>query len=268
MGQSLSASLGGDNAGEMPEFVKWYQFPTKGEYGDDPIFFTDGQIKTVREFGRSDRNVAWILEPHGLRPDPYLDALELEEYFGAILTFDMRYIHREKWWFYPYGGSWIHPHDWGLKEKSRLVSILGSQKNTTEGHKLRHAVRECYPDQIEDFGFDIYVPKLQALASFMYSIVIENSRQADYFSEKLIDCICLGTVPIYWGSPQIDTHFDMQGIITFQDIDELDEILLGLSIQDYAERLPAVGRNIETAKEYRCVEDQIFRMYPELFGAS
>lgn len=266
MDHSLSASLGGDNIGEAPEFVKWFPFPTKGEFGNDPIFFTDGQIKTVQRFGRSDHNIAWLLEPHGLRPGPYHDALEFEDYFGAVLTFDTRYTHRKKWRFYPFGGSWIHPQDWGLKNKSRVVSILASQKNTTEGHKLRHAVRDRYLDQIEDFGFGMQVPKLEAMGPFMYSVIIESCRQSDYFTEKLIDCISVGTVPIYWGSPRLNVRFDMRGIITFQNVDELEEILPNLSRQDYAERLPAIGRNMEQAKKYRCTEDWIFRMHPDLFS--
>ncbi|KKL14850.1 hypothetical protein LCGC14_2511510, partial [marine sediment metagenome] len=142
MGHSFSASLGDENVHEAPEFIRWIPEPIPNK----PIFFTDGQIKTVPKFGRSGHNVAWLLEPHGLRPDAYHDALEFEEYFGTVLTFDHRYLHREKWRFYPFGGSWIHLQNWGLREKTRIVSILASQKNTTEGHKLRHAVRYRYLD--------------------------------------------------------------------------------------------------------------------------
>ncbi len=263
MGHSLSASLGEENTHEAPEFIRW----VPDDAPNKTTFFTDGQIKTVSKFGRSDRNIAWLLEPHGLRPDAYHDALELEDYFGAVLTFDHRYLHREKWRFYPFGGSWIHPNDWGLREKTHIVSILASQKNTTEGHKLRHSVRYRYLDRIKSFGFGMRVPKLEALAPFMYSVIIESAREEDYFSEKLIDCICVGTVPIYWGSPKITDHFEAEGMIVFQDIDEIDQILVELSAEDYAARLPAIEKNIELAKQYRCAEDRIFRAYPDLFDS-
>jgi hypothetical protein len=43
--------------------------------------------------------------------------------------------------------------------------------------------------------------KAAALRDYMFSIVIENAQVGRYFTEKLIDAIALGTVPVYWGGP-------------------------------------------------------------------
>ena len=44
------------------------------------------------------------------------------------------------------------------------------------------------------------------------------------FSEKLLDAMAVGTIPVYWGCPEIDKFFDKNGIITFNTIEELKDI--------------------------------------------
>ena len=43
--------------------------------------------------------------------------------------------------------------------------------------------------------------------------VIENMREPNYFSEKLVDAVLCSTVPIYWGCPNLDRFVDPDGII-------------------------------------------------------
>ncbi len=42
--------------------------------------------------------------------------------------------------FLPFGSCWIEDVDHGVHDKSKLVSIIASNKNITIGHKLRHAI--------------------------------------------------------------------------------------------------------------------------------
>ena len=49
--------------------------------------------------------------------------------------------------------------------------------------------------------------KEDGLKSYKYSIIIENSSEVNYFTEKLIDACLLETVPIYWGAPNISEYF-------------------------------------------------------------
>ena len=49
----------------------------------------------------------------------------------------------------------------------------------------------------------------------MFSIVIENSIESDYFTEKLLDCFLTGTIPIYVGTKTTSEYFDTDGIIYF-----------------------------------------------------
>jgi hypothetical protein len=84
---------------------------------------------------------------------------------------------------------------------------------------------------------------------------VESSRMNDYFSEKLIDCFSMGTIPIYWGCDAVDDIFDPGGIIRFQSINELRNILKELSRFNYEARSVPIMRNLEIAKYYRVCED-------------
>ena len=57
--------------------------------------------------------------------------------------------------------------------------------------------------------------------------MIENGKYPEYVTEKLYDCIKLGTVPIYWGGEEAlrKMGFDIQGFIFFDSLEELEEIL-------------------------------------------
>jgi hypothetical protein len=111
----------------------------------------------------------------------------------------------------------------------------------------------------------MFIPsKVEGLKDYRYSVVVENTCQDWYFTEKIIDPLSQGCVPIYWGC-DVSQFFDMGGIITFESVDELKKILDNLSIQDYMSRMKAIRHNFTEAEKYRCAEDWIIRRYPDIF---
>jgi hypothetical protein len=248
---AFSASLGGENEHERPESVEWLREgpPT------NPSVFTDAHIKDAPDI--PGRKIAWILEPYELRSDPYMDAMRLEEHFDCVLTHDQYFANRECWLLYHYGGSWIHPSEWGMHPKTKEVSIIASEKVTTEGHNLRRQIADNFPLDVFGLGYNEIESKTTALKPYRFSVVVESSRMNDYFSEKLIDCLSMGTVPIYWGCEAVDAIFDPGGIIRFQSIKELRGIIESLSKFRYEARTDAIKRNIEIARQYRICEDNM-----------
>jgi len=61
-----------------------------------------------------------------------------------------------------------------------------------------------------------------------FSLVIENSREINYFSEKLLDCLLSRTVPVYFGCPNIRDYFDTRGwiLISSTNPDDVEQELL------------------------------------------
>lgn len=252
-----SATLSGERSGEGPIGFEWIAGP-----GGPVTFYTD--VCLEQAIGAPGRKVAWLLEPPW-KLAAYETIWRLREYFDYILTY-RAIAPEDKLLFYPLGGSWIK--DWGVFEKKELVSLMVSDKAESEGHKLRHLFANQWPlsDHTYGRGTRPVESKAEALRPYYYSIVVESWRGNWYFSEKLIDCLSQGTVPIYWGCPDIRRFFDVNGIISFETLSELDYILTYvISIEDYMERLPAIRHNLDLARAYTCAEDWIYRHYPFLF---
>lgn len=141
-----------------------------------------------------------------------------------------------------------------VPEKTRMASLIASAKNTLPGHKLRHEI-VARIGQV-GLGVDImgrgYRPiedKSEGLAPYRYSVVIENSREAGYFTEKLVDALLCDTVPIYWGAPDIASHFDASGMMICQSAQDIMDALAATSVTDYAARASAIQANHRLALE-------------------
>jgi len=272
--QGPSMSLGGENADEAPKLLRWER--VEGRLPHTPVaVFTDMCLDEVL-LSRSPTNIAILIEPAAFSTTHYDKAERLEAHFDAIFTYDLARLRAgvqrgAPWRFYPFGGSWIA--DWHVYEKQRLVSHIVSPKYVTEGHKMRHEIAARFGDFVDVWGALVegqprFEPKHKALRHYMYSVVVESARADYYFTEKLIDCISQGTVPIYWGCPGVDGFLDGDGIIPFGDLDDLAYVLASISTQDYLHRMPAIKRNLELARGFRCAEDWLAREHGWLFEDS
>jgi hypothetical protein len=58
--------------------------------------------------------------------------------------------------------------------------------------------------------------KLMGLLPYRYSMVLENSKQLNYWTEKLADAYLSWCIPIYWGCPNLDEFFNEE---TYRTID-------------------------------------------------
>ena len=164
--------------------------------------------------------------------------------FFRVLTFSQTLLNRiPNAVLFPLGGTWVP--DWRTRDltKTRACSLIASAKKDTTGHKLRHAV----VDQVRVNGLDVdvmgggYAPfddKADGLAPYRYSVVIENMREQNYFSEKLLDAVFCDAVPIYWGCPNLPDFLDPAGIIQCQSESDIVAALTDMSETDYAARLP------------------------------
>lgn len=248
-----SESIGGDNSGIGPTYFEW-------ELADpqEARFVTDGFLKHAKGNGQ----VAWLSESFFLHPENYTLVMGMD--FDYVLTHNQYFVNNMDWLWQPHGGSWIAFDQWGMHEKTKNVSLILSEKKSMRGHRLRHEVVEKYGSKIDDvYGYDTCrVRKFDGLASYNYSVVIESERCPYFFSEKLIDCLSVGTVPIYWGCPDIGRFFDKAGIIQVDTLEQIGDVLTWLPAKRNEK---AIRANIEIAKNYRISEDWIYKNYPFLF---
>ena len=226
---------------------------------DDIIFYTDYSLGQVI----SDKNsYAWLLESPEITKQSYNWISQNNKLFKNVLTHNKKLLDKgENFKFYPLGGCWIKPEHQEIYDKSKIVSIIASGKKITYGHNLRHKVIQYIDVDVYGRGYNPIDYKLTALKNYAFSITIENTKEDYYFTEKLIDCFMTGTVPIYWGCPSIGNFFNTDGMIIFDNFEDLDEIINNLTIEKYNNMLDAIKENFDNAKEYLIAEDYIYKNY-------
>jgi hypothetical protein len=254
------------------KYIIWDRSPIVKE--DRLAVYTETSMERMMH-ERSERpqiKVGWFLESPVITA-PYHEVIKKPEHykdFDLILTNNRQHIelNPDVFKFSPTAGCWIFPHDQLIHPKTKLVSAIFSDKRYTSGQALRHQIVTNFGKKIETFGRG-YFPlpnKIYGLKDYAFQIVIENTKQDYYFSEKLIDCFMTGTVPIYWGCPSIGDFFDINGMICFNDIHEMNYILSTINLDMYyLTMLDSVKKNFETAKKYIMAEDYMFENYLEKY---
>ena len=133
-------------------------------------------------------------------------------------------------------------------EKQAMASIIASTANSLPGHRMRHRVVEWARRTGADLGvfgfaYQEVVDKAEAHLPYRYSVVIENSRSAGYFTEKLIDSLLCWSLPIYWGDPRITDHFDGRGLLVAETEEDVLDHLQRAGVEEYRQRLPYLAEN-------------------------
>lgn len=97
--------------------------------------------------------------------------------------------------------------------KTKLLSVIASNKTTTEDHRQRlrfvEHLKQAFGDQVDVFGRGIrdVADKADAIWDYRYHVVLENDRSQYYMSEKLPDAFLGWSFPFYSGGPQAEKIF-------------------------------------------------------------
>ena len=115
--------------------------------------------------------------------------------------------------------------------KKHNCSLIASEKTHLVGHKLRHAVVDWISTVKADVhvmgrGYQPFDLKQDGLLPYHYSVVIENVPEPDCFTEKLLDCMLCGTLPIYYGPKNIGNYFNLKGIMCCESLADFQAAIL------------------------------------------
>lgn len=222
------------------------------------VVFTDQMIENAQMINGK-RKIAWLIEPAEVNSTLRERARSLAHHFDAIITHDKALISTLNNGHYsPIACSWIRPQDWYVHEKSKLVSIIASSKSDTSGQKLRHeASRLILEDDRFGSAYKKIDNKVDALKDYKFSVVIENCKQEGFFTEKIVDSLIVGTVPIYWGCNDIGDYFDKRGIIQFDTLDDLQKILSSDLESFYNERREHIISNSKLARRFASCDEML-----------
>ncbi|MCP4320040.1 MAG: hypothetical protein GY789_29685 [Hyphomicrobiales bacterium] len=197
-----------------------------------------------------------ITEPYAVQRRNYLYAIALQRRFHRIVT------HRPamaRWagnaLVMPFGGAWVDTENLGAVDKSCNMSLIASTKTKLEGHALRHRIATWSNDTGRDvdllgLAYRRIERKEDGLLPYRYSVVIENSREEGYFTEKLVDSLLCDALPIYWGAQDIERFFDPEGLIICQSGGDIEQAIINATPQLYEQKYSALVRNRERALAY------------------
>lgn len=131
------------------------------------------------------------------------------------------------------------------------LSVISSNKAFTQGHidriRFVEKLKAHYGDRLDVFGrgFNPFDDKYDVLAPYKYHIVIENSSEPYYWTEKLGDCYLAGTFPFYYGCTNVADYFPRQAFEPI-DIRKPDEAIRIIDSQIEADRY---SRSVEVLKQ-------------------
>jgi len=102
--------------------------------------------------------------------------------------------------------------------------------------------------------------KMAFIKDYKFTIAFENSCLPGYTTEKIVEALAAGSLPIYWGNPDVGRDFNKDAFVCLNDFntpeEAVDEIIrLDNDDEAYLRKLSAPRC---TGADYRAWEEQLF----------
>lgn len=176
--------------------------------------------------------------------------------FGTIITVQREikhkniiYSHNANPWFI--GKSFDELNFLKTPNKTKLISIVSSNKGFTEGHKKRlkfvEKLKNHFGEELDVYGrgTNDFDDKWEVLADYKYSIAIENDYCEDWVTEKFFDCLYTHTLPFYYGCPNLERIVDKNSFIRI-DINNFEDSIKiienSIKNQEFEKRIEALQK--------------------------
>lgn len=248
-------------------------------FGNKPItIFNDYLPKTIKDLNQNPYNFLIIHEPNeffGIHDW----VIANNNLFDGIFTWSENILNKCSNAVLFDHGCRTEKEEWyksfeNVQNKKFEVSFVAGAKKLVDGHKLRQEIYKLenqikIPKKwfyvLDDFNWDDFnkggigrsinesgatfgnIPKRICYNESMFHIAVENVYHNNWYTEKLGEAFSSKTVPIYWGCPNIGNHFDERGIIKFESINQLIDIVNSLTPELYHSMKPYIETNYKLA---------------------
>jgi hypothetical protein len=264
----------------MRIFSKFFGLETFNKYLEsvshvDFSLFVDDVPKTQEDL--SQINIIVLAEPNeyfGLHDW----AIQNKHLFNAILTWDDKILNNcDNAMFLPFGHTWFKPYQYEKNHaKEFKIAHLCGVLLKSYGHQIRHEILNRKDElKVPTKFFHTYgdrhnpkragIDKEEVFGDSQFGIAIENFSHRGSFSEKILDCFLLKTIPMYWGCSNIGDFFNKEGIIQFGDSDEFIYISNQLTDNYYDSKKQVIEENYQLALQYVDYEQNIANKILEIF---
>ncbi len=109
------------------------------------------------------------------------------------------------------------------KKKAVMIATLSPQ----ERYQLRLRAARRWQSLVDVYGRGwpknlpnyrgVCMSKADVFRRYRFALVFENQRQPGYVTEKFLDCLLDGTVPIYWGDPTLESRLPAPMLYSIED---------------------------------------------------
>ena len=243
--------------------------------------YVNGEALKVLEDDSDKPKFIWLLESREIIPEQYKFIEDNYDFVASrvdgIFTADQRLTNEvgpDGKFLYCLSNAapWVMDRD--IYTKSKLVSMIASNKGYTEGHRRRLRVVQAFVDKfgqddLYGWGLTHELPlkeKSTGLKDYMFSFACENANYPTYFTEKLTDCFACGTIPVYYGTAGVAQYFDPDGIIFLDQNSPWNNIPWDkLTPEYYESKKDVIQENFEIAISMRVAEDYMYGNYLHVY---
>lgn len=103
-----------------------------------------------------------------------------------------------------------NPRSW---PRNRFFKKLNRRRHVDSGGSLFNNVGERVAD------------KMKFISGYRFNIAFENTETDGYITEKLVEPLLAGSIPIYWGASDVLRYFDSRCFVHARDFPNLDALV-------------------------------------------
>lgn len=110
-------------------------------------------------------------------------------------------------------------------DKQNRIAVVCSNASKTEGQRQRLALLEGLKQRLGDRlvhfgrGFEPIDDKMDAILPYRFHLVLENSVQPNYWTEKLADAYLGWAYPVYLGCPNAGDYLPAEALLSINNLD-------------------------------------------------
>lgn len=240
-----------------PKYVEW----VKGNHTAPISIYIDNSLKMISS--SKTRNYGWLCESKTINVNLYRWCIEnidhLKENFISVFTHDVELSKLSEIFVLTLcSAKSFLPHG-KIETKNKLVSMIASSKVMCEEHRFRQQIINKFSSDCDHYGrgFNPINDKSDGLRDYCFSFAMENATYSNMFTEKITDCFMMGTIPIYYGIPNIGDFFNTEGIILLDNNFKIED----LSFKIYQSKMGAIKENYELSVNMPIAEDYIYKNF-------
>ncbi len=100
-------------------------------------------------------------------------------------------------------------------ERNKFFQLLSAYKKIDAGGKLFLNIDNPVPRGEE----------MEWIRQYKFCISFENSSYPGYTTEKIVNALAAGTIPIYWGNPLVERDFNTKSFINCHDFGSFEAVV-------------------------------------------